>query len=117
MRIYPDPRYQLTTGVKADFSIRMATTAASHSSPSKTKMGSPVSTAVRNRAIIAARLSHRRGCQVEFSCNFPLKLFSTSSADLSALLRARLSLLHPGDLAAELLAKGNGCLEETQSRH
>jgi hypothetical protein len=62
-------------------------------------------------------LSHPRGCEVKFSCNFPLGLVSTSPTHLAASLQARLSLLHPGDLAVELLAKGNGCLEETQSRH
>jgi hypothetical protein len=54
---------------------------------------------------------------MELSCNFPLDLISTSPAPPVALLRARLSFLHPGDLTIELLAKGNGCLEETQSRH
>ena len=54
---------------------------------------------------------------MEFSCNFLLDLVSTSPASLVALHRARLSLLYPGDLAVELLAKGNGCLEETQPCH
>ena len=62
-------------------------------------------------------LSHRGGCEMEFSCNFPLDLVSTSPAPPAALLRARPSLLHPGDLTIELLAKGNGSFEETQSRH
>ena len=62
-------------------------------------------------------LSHRGGCELEFSCNFPLNPASTSPAHLAASLRAWLGLLYPGDLAVELLAKGNGCLEETQSCH
>src|SRR5271157_5739376 len=62
-------------------------------------------------------LSHRGGCELEFSCNFPLNPASTSPAHLAASLRAWLGLLYPGDLAVELFAKGNGCLEETQSCH
>ncbi len=54
---------------------------------------------------------------MNLSCNFPLDLVSTSAACPAALLRARLSLLHPGDLTIEVLAESNGCLEETQSRH
>jgi hypothetical protein len=43
--------------------------------------------------------------------------FSVSPARSAASRWAWLSFLHPGDLAVELFAKSNGCLEEALSSH
>ena len=48
-------------------------------------------------------LSHRGGCELEFSCNFPLNPASTSPAHLAASLRAWLGLLGKSGVSSSFL--------------